>query len=108
MKQAYGQPKARQYVENLAASGRYTFTTAEARSALGATSAKFALSRLARQGAIASPARGFYVIVPPEYRWPGSLPAEQFIPALMENLRLPYYAGLLTAAQYHGAAHQRP
>jgi predicted transcriptional regulator of viral defense system len=24
------------------------------------------------------------------------------------GLKLPYYAGLLTAAQYHGAAHQRP
>jgi predicted transcriptional regulator of viral defense system len=26
----------------------------------------------------------------------------------MHTLRIPYYAGLLTAAQYHGAAHQRP
>src|SRR5207247_498659 len=31
-----------------------------------------------------------------------------FIPTLMKSLDLPYYAGLLTAAQYHGAAHQRP
>jgi predicted transcriptional regulator of viral defense system len=26
----------------------------------------------------------------------------------MKRLNLPYYAGLLSAAQYHGAAHQRP
>lgn len=26
----------------------------------------------------------------------------------MKGVKLPYYAGLLTAAQYHGAAHQRP
>ena len=26
----------------------------------------------------------------------------------MTTLTLPYYAGLLTAAEYHGAAHQRP
>jgi AbiEi antitoxin C-terminal domain len=26
----------------------------------------------------------------------------------MERLNLSYYAGLLSAAQYHGAAHQRP
>jgi predicted transcriptional regulator of viral defense system len=26
----------------------------------------------------------------------------------MERLHLPYYVGLLSAAQYHGAAHQRP
>jgi predicted transcriptional regulator of viral defense system len=70
--------------------------------------ARLALHRLAKQGLIASPARGFYVIVPPEYRSLGSLPADQFIPALMQRLGLTYYAGLLTAAQYHGAAHHRP
>jgi predicted transcriptional regulator of viral defense system len=48
------------------------------------------------------------VIVPPEYRSLGCLPADQFIPDLMTLLNLPYYAGLLTAAQYHGAAHHRP
>jgi predicted transcriptional regulator of viral defense system len=103
-------PRARQFVENLVASGRYSFDSAHARAALGlsAAAATVALNRLARQGALASPARGFYVIVPPEYRQLGCLPAEQFIPALMTNLQLPYYAGLLTAAQYHGAAHQRP
>ena len=103
-------PKARQYVENLAAAGRYHFLANEAREALGVSAAavKVTLSRLARRGVIASPARGFYVIVPPEYRSLGCLPADQFIPALMKTLNLPYYAGLLTAAQYHGAAHQRP
>jgi predicted transcriptional regulator of viral defense system len=57
---------------------------------------------------IASPARGFYVIVPPEYRSLGCLPADQFIPSFMQRLGLVYYAGLLSAAQYHGAAHHRP
>ena len=108
MKSAPARHKARQYLDRLAAGGRYHFSSAEARSALGSTAAKFALQRLARQGAIASPARGFYVIVPPEYRSLGCLPADQFIPALMKTLKQPYYAGLLTAAQYHGAAHQRP
>ncbi len=103
-------PNARQFLENLAAAGRYLFGSAEARSALGlsAVATTMAVNRLAKQGAIASPARGFYVIVPPEYRALGCLPAEQFIPALMKSLGLRYYAGLLTAAQYHGAAHQRP
>lgn len=100
----------RAYVTNLASSGRYDFSPAEARFALGTSPAatKLALSRLAKQGAIASPARGFYIIVPPEYRSLGSLPADQFIPALMKRLGLPYYVGLLSAAQYHGAAHHRP
>ncbi|MGH6690158.1 MAG: type IV toxin-antitoxin system AbiEi family antitoxin [Gammaproteobacteria bacterium] len=103
-------PKAREYIQELASRGRHHFTSAEARAALGVSvqAAKAALNRLAKQGAIASPARGFYVIIPPEYRSLGCLPAEQFIPALMKGLAQPYYAGLLTAAQYHGAAHQRP
>jgi predicted transcriptional regulator of viral defense system len=101
---------AREYLEGLAASGRYQFAPRDVQSALGvsAAAAKLALNRLAKQKLVASPARGFYVIVPPEYRALSCLPADQFIPALMEHLRLPYYAGLLSAAQYHGAAHQRP
>ena len=103
-------PSAREYVADLAASGRYHFASTDAQSALGitATAAKLALNRLAKQEMIASPARGFYVIVPPEYRALGCLPADQFIPALMKQLNFPYYAGLLSAAQYHGAAHHRP
>lgn len=69
---------------------------------------KAALRRLLKKDSIAMPLRGFYVIVPPEYRSLGCLPAEQFIPDLMSHLGEPYYAGLLSAAGYHGAAHQRP
>jgi predicted transcriptional regulator of viral defense system len=103
-------PHARSYIRDLAASGRYSFTSPEARAVLGvsADAAKVSLHRLIREGEIASPARGFYVIVPPEYRSLGCLPADQFIPALMQRAAVPYYAGLLTAAQYHGAAHHRP
>jgi predicted transcriptional regulator of viral defense system len=97
-------------VDRLAGSGIHHFTTAEAVRALGVSpiAARAALRRLTAKGAIASPHRGFHVIVPPEYRRLGSLPAEQFVPQLMAHLGLDYYAGLLTAAQFHGAAHQRP
>lgn len=100
----------RDYIAGLAATGRHHFSSSDVRDALGvsADAAKLALNRLARQRMIASPARGFYVIVPPEYRSLGCLPADQFIPALMQRLGQPYYAGLLSAAQYHGAAHHRP
>jgi predicted transcriptional regulator of viral defense system len=110
VKSEYSHPSAREYITGLAASGRYHFSSREVPSALGvsAAAAKLALNRLAKQKLIASPARGFYVIVPPEYLSLGCLPAEQFIPALMKCRNLPYYAGLLSAAQYHGAAHQRP
>lgn len=101
---------ARDYINGLAAAGRHHFTSQGAREALGvsADAARLALNRLARQKLIASPARGFYVIVPPEYRSLGCLPADQFIPELMMYAGQPYYGGLLSAAQYHGAAHHRP
>lgn len=101
---------ARDYIEQLAARGRYHFSSADARQALDVSpnAAGKALRRLTEQGGLAIPERGFYVIVPPEYRALGCLPAEQFIPALMEQKGLAYYAGLLSAAQYYGAAHHRP
>lgn len=103
-------PHVRSYIRDLAASGRYSFTSIETQTALGVTAAaaKLALHRLIREGELASPARGFYVIVPPEYRSLRCLPADQFVPSLMDRASLPYYAGLLTAAQYYGAAHHRP
>lgn len=103
-------PNARSLIASLASDGRYHFTTEQVRAALGVTpaAAKLALNRLAKHGMVASPARGFYVIVPPEYRRLGCLPADQFIPALMERQGLRYYTGLLSAAQYYGAAHHRP
>src|SRR5204862_425249 len=67
-----------------------------------------ALRRLKRRGEIADPYRGFHVIVPPEYRRLGCLPAEQFVPQLMRVLGETYYVALLSAAELHGAAHQRP
>jgi predicted transcriptional regulator of viral defense system len=108
MKQEFSH--ARDYVDSLASSGRYHFTSADAKAALNASpdAVKLALNRLGKRNLIATPSRGFYVIVPPEYKSLGCLPADQFIPQLMAHLRLPYYAGLLTAAQYYGAAHQRP
>lgn len=110
MKSEADPPHARAYVDDLAASGRHHFTSADARKALGVSpaAAKLALGRLAKQKLVASPARGFYVIVPPEYRALGCLPGDQFIPALMQWQGLSYYAGLLSAAQYYGAAHHAP
>ena len=103
-------PKARDYIADLAASGRYHFSAVEMSKALGIShnAARLSLHRLSKRGLVTSPARGFYVIVPPEYKRLGSPPADQFVPALMEWRNVQYYAGLLSAAQYHGAAHHRP
>lgn len=98
------------FVSSLMSKGRYTFTVAQAAEALGQSLVvtRAALRRLGKKGEITMPYRGFWVIVPPEYRSLGCLPPEQFIPQLMEHLEEPYYAGLLSAAAYHGAAHHRP
>ena len=103
-------PATRDYVDSLASAGQYHFTLSDAREALGvsAAAAMLALTLLARKSMIAQPARDFYVIVPPEYRSLGCLPAEQFIPSIMRLRARPYYAGLLSAAKYHGAAHHSP
>jgi len=97
-------------VTHLASQGRHHFTTEEAANALGGSivGTRAALRRLKQKGELAAPYRGFHVIVPPEYRRLGCLPADQFVPQLMEHLGLRYYAALLSAAQYHGAAHQQP
>jgi predicted transcriptional regulator of viral defense system len=103
-------PTIRQFLEGLRASGRYTFTRAEALSTLrlSAAALKNAAWRLSRVRRLVSPHRGFYVIVPPEYRAAGTVPPSWIIRDLMNALRQKYYVGLLSAAALHGAAHQAP
>jgi len=98
------------YTDSLAGRGRYHFTTAEAIAALRSSpiAVRAAIRRLRGKARVAMPFRGFHLIVPPEYRALGCLPADQFVPQLMEHLGLPYYAGLLSAASLYGAAHQAP
>jgi len=102
--------RAEEYIEDLAAHGRYHFTTDDALGAIGGSGAavRAQLRRLKDRGRIASPMRSFHVIVPPEYKQLGCLPAEHFVDQLMEKLGEPYYVALLSAAERHGAAHQRP
>lgn len=98
------------WIRELMAQGRYSFTSQNAAQALGGTpvAVRAALRRAKARKLLATPVRGFYVIIPPEYERLGCLPPEQFVPDLMAYLGEPYYAALLTAAQYHGAAHQSP
>ncbi|MEZ4271744.1 MAG: type IV toxin-antitoxin system AbiEi family antitoxin [Myxococcota bacterium] len=102
--------RASDYIEHLASRGFYHFTRKQAVSKLGGNAQAVAaqVRRLKEHGTISEPSRGFLVIVPPEYRKLGCLPAEQFIPQLMALNDEPYYLGLLSAAQRYGAAHQRP
>jgi predicted transcriptional regulator of viral defense system len=102
--------RASDYIIEMASSGRYHFSTGELARATGSSvnAARASIRRLRKKGQLATPYRGFHVIVPPEYRSIGCLPADQFIGQLMNHVGLSYYAGLLCAARYHGATHQQP
>jgi predicted transcriptional regulator of viral defense system len=98
------------FLTDLTAKGYCYFTYPQVKEALGVSdiAVRAALRRLKQKGELAHPLSGFYVIVPPEYRILGCRPAEHFIHELMEFINTPYYVSLLSAAQYHGAAHHRP
>ncbi len=97
-------------IDEFAAQGRYCFSFAEMVKRLDSShvAIKSALNRLKKKGVLALPFQEFYVILPPEHRARGCLPPQQFVPDLMEYLGEVYYAGLLSAAEFHGAAHHRP
>lgn len=98
------------YINELASHGKCSFTINELVAELGKSTKaiRSSIEHLIAKGVVAKPARGFYVIVPPEYQVLGCIPAEHFLPYLMQYWKCCYYAGLLTAARYHGATHQAP
>lgn len=97
-------------IDRWQARGRYWFSRQDLAGELGKwdNATRDALRRLAASGRVGRPRIGFYVIVPLEYRSAGAPPASWFIDPLMDHLGQPYYVGLLSAAELHGAAHQRP
>lgn len=103
-------PTLETYIKDLRAHGRSYFTTQKAMSDLGVSHAKLnsRVYRLKKKGELISPAKNLFVIVSPEYRSLGCLPPAELIPILMKHWNQEYYAGLLTAALYHGASHQKP
>jgi predicted transcriptional regulator of viral defense system len=102
--------KLSEYIDSLISRGKCCFSLNEASKVLAKKRSNIiqSINYYKQKGQIASPAKGFYVVVPPEYRIYGCLPAEYFIPYLMQYWQQEYYAGLLTAAAYYGAAHQKP
>lgn len=96
--------------DHLLSEGTSWFTAPEAAEAAGVPLDHVypGLKRLMDRGQIFSPARGFYVPIPPEFRTWGAVPATHFVDAMMRHLDRRYCVGLLSAAELHGAAHQRP
>jgi hypothetical protein len=56
------------------------------------------LSKLVRQGRIANPRPGFYLILKPEDKQAGAPDPAQWIHALMKHQKIDYRISLLTAA----------
>lgn len=98
----------RELPDALISRGRYWASTGEitAQTGAGPDAVRHGLARLRSQRRLFTPARSFHVMVPPEYRSWGAVPAAWFIDPMMQHLGRDYYVGLLSAAAQHGASHQ--
>lgn len=91
--------------------GKACFSFADVRDAFPASSDKTianSLSRLVKRKCLALLAKGFYCVIPPQYALHGVIPPSYYVNQLMSYYKKPYYVGLLSAAVFWGAAHQRP
>jgi predicted transcriptional regulator of viral defense system len=103
--------KIHNWVENLQSQGKYAFSLAFIQDQLPGFSdiaIKSSLSRLTKKGLIISIHKGYYLIIPPQYKSKGILPPSLYLDAFMKELNRSYYLALLNAAAYHGASHQQP
>jgi predicted transcriptional regulator of viral defense system len=99
------------WINHLLAHGKYNFALHQLHASFPEqtyTANKFALKRLVDKEIIISIHKGYYLIIPPQYRSRGILPPSLFLDAFMKELDRPYYLALLNAAAYHGASHQQP
>jgi predicted transcriptional regulator of viral defense system len=99
------------WIENVQSKGKNAFSLTLLHSELtnySHTAIKSALNRLTKKGTIVSIHKGFYLVIPPQYKTKGILPPTLYLDALMKELNRPYYLALLNAAAYHGASHQQP
>lgn len=105
-----GQVPPRHLRDYLLSHGQHVADVADVMRLLGVSEREAAatMTRLRRAGQFFAPTAGLYVAIPPEYSSWGAVPALDFIDPLMRKLNRHYYVGLLSAAELHGAAHQRP
>lgn len=98
-----------EYIDKLRSDGKRYFTSEELIQSLkiSKSAARSGLYRLKKSKKLISPVNGLYVILPPEYRSYGSIPAEELVPIIMRHLNAEYYVALLSGAAYYGAAHQK-
>ena len=104
----WGMASLDHYLDELLAGGRAFFSREEAVGMLGLGAEAFiaAANRLIKKQRLASPRRGFYLILRPEDRVAGAPDPVRWIDPLMKYLELDYRISLLRAAAFHGASHQ--
>lgn len=96
-------------IEKMESEGRRAFTIEEAMDRLdsGRRNALAILGSLVRSKRIISPTDGLYALWHPSERKWGIHPLP-ILDILMKYRKCPYYVGLLSAADYYGAAHHKP
>ena len=101
---------AREYIDQLTAQGEVSFTVQKMifDREITKKAAERAIYRLKRKKEIIDIAKGYYLILTPEFRKLRCLPPDYFIDDLMKHWQQTYYVGLLSAGLYFGAAHQQP
>ncbi|MBO4416790.1 MAG: type IV toxin-antitoxin system AbiEi family antitoxin [Bacteroidales bacterium] len=101
----------RDWIHQREIQGIVTFTTEDVSKAFPKFSPQQVhnnLYRACKANIITQPYRGFYVTIPPHYAAKGIVPPVYYIDQLMTHLHKQYYVSLLSAAEFLGAAHQRP
>lgn len=98
------------FLRHVRTNGRYSFTLEDLMRDVPKSikNIRKDLDRLRDKGDIINIRRGFYTIIPDEYKNMGVIPVEFYIDELMRYLNKTYYVGLYSAAMFHGAAHQQP
>jgi predicted transcriptional regulator of viral defense system len=99
------------WIESLLSKGKFAFSSIQIQEAfpeLSGIAIKRSLDRLSKKQKVVSIYRGYYLIITPQYSAKGILPPSLYIDGFMQFMQRPYYVGLLSAAAYHGSAHQQP
>ena len=109
------QKKEQENIENIIfliqKKGRITFSSEELKKQFPEKTVRaieLALNRLISQKKIIPVLKGYYAIIPAEYAMWAIIPPTMYLDALMTYLKRPYYFALLNAAEFYGAAHQKP
>ena len=102
--------KLSDFVDELESKGRCWFLRNEALNSVRCSEVALheSIKRLVRKKRLALIRGNFLVIIPLTYKNKGIIPADWFIHPFMESMGFPYYVSLLSAANYYGAAHQKP